>query len=107
MKCPACQTSLVDDAKFCLKCGQQIPRCPTCGEAILTRCKFCGKAGTAVPQELQDLLPDGGSTPSAPLFSPLGEKMQLGLARGLSPLPQMSHQCATTKRHRITPVPFL
>ena len=58
MKCPACQTSLVDDAKFCLKCGQQIPRCPTCGEAILTRCKFCGKDGTAVPQELQDLLPD-------------------------------------------------
>ena len=70
MKCPACQTALKDDAKFCFKCGQRIPRCPTCGEPVLTRGKFCGKDGTALPQEVLDLLPSAPAAGAQPSVKP-------------------------------------
>ena len=62
MKCPGCHAELQQDAKFCAKCGQRIPRCPTCGAPILTRVRFCSRDGTPIPQEILDLLPAAPNT---------------------------------------------
>ena len=63
MKCPGCHAELQQNAKFCGKCGQRIPRCPTCGEPILTRVRFCSKDGTPIPQEILDWLPPAPTAP--------------------------------------------
>lgn len=87
MKCPACQILLKDDAKFCAKCGQRIPRCPTCGEAILTRSKYCGKDGTQLPQEVLDLLPEVPPVQPAPkLVTPVQPERKEEARKTLPPL---------------------
>ena len=65
MKCPKCQNEIVNNAKFCTKCGcnlaaamaapvsqpaQQIqkPTCVKCGSELMPAAKFCTKCGTPV-----------------------------------------------------------
>ncbi len=64
MLCPICGQNIKDDARFCGKCGQEIPRCPTCGKVIYRRIRFCTKDGTPLPQDILDLLPKQQSVPT-------------------------------------------
>lgn len=61
MKCPFCSQEIKDNAKFCTKCGREIPRCPTCGKVVYKRTRFCTDDGTPLPEELILLLPDGNN----------------------------------------------
>lgn len=45
MKCPACQSNLEGNGKFCGKCGRKIELCPGCSAPIIAGAKFCGKCG--------------------------------------------------------------
>ena len=58
MNCPICSGTINDNAKFCGKCGNKVPRCPACGTLITKRIKFCTRDGTVIPQEMLDLLPE-------------------------------------------------
>ena len=58
MRCPNCSKELMDDVKYCIGCGKQIPRCPTCGRVIQRRARFCVADGTPIPEEINSLLPD-------------------------------------------------
>ncbi|MDX1614077.1 MAG: adenylate/guanylate cyclase domain-containing protein [Candidatus Promineifilaceae bacterium] len=49
MICPKCQTSNVEDANFCLNCGQRIARlCFRCGRRVLAHARFCDSCGQAL-----------------------------------------------------------
>ena len=58
MNCPNCGKLLQEGAKFCMGCGQRIPRCPTCGTVLLKRAKFCMVDGTPIPDEINALIPE-------------------------------------------------
>lgn len=62
MKCPICLNENKDSAKFCIRCGKQIPRCPSCNTVITEKRRFCMNDGTELPIELVALLPE--PTPS-------------------------------------------
>src|SRR5262249_13722964 len=43
MKCPSCNASVPEAAKFCSECGAPLPRaCPACGHGNPASAKFCG-----------------------------------------------------------------
>ena len=48
MICPICGRQIQDNAKFCGKCGKQVPRCPSCGKVLYKRIRFCSQDGTSV-----------------------------------------------------------
>ena len=46
MTCPNCQTTNPDNAKFCIECGQALPRlCAICGATNPVGAKFCHQCG--------------------------------------------------------------
>ncbi len=50
MMCPNCQTENTATARFCIQCGQALPRiCPTCGAENPPVARFCNQCGTALP----------------------------------------------------------
>lgn len=50
MICPHCQTTNVDDASFCLSCGQRISRaCPRCSRRVAGHANYCDACGFALP----------------------------------------------------------
>jgi predicted RNA-binding Zn-ribbon protein involved in translation (DUF1610 family) len=62
MVCPHCGKENVDDARFCVECGKELPAsdvqidCPHCGEENVATAKFCHACG-------KDLLPSLGKMP--------------------------------------------
>ena len=66
MNCPNCGKPLQEGAKFCMGCGQRIPRCPTCGTVLLKRAKFCMGCGTRIPDEINALIPEPVQKPVVP-----------------------------------------
>jgi predicted amidophosphoribosyltransferase len=70
MRCPRCDASTSDGAKFCIECGTPLtPRCPQCGADTLPRAKFCAECGT--PLTAQTPAPPAAHPPS-PLRYTLG-----------------------------------
>lgn len=63
MNCPNCGKPFQEGAKFCMGCGQRIPRCPTCGTVLLKRAKFCMVDGTRIPDEINALIPESVQEP--------------------------------------------
>ncbi|MGN0315923.1 MAG: S8 family serine peptidase [Fusicatenibacter sp.] len=62
MKCIHCGENIKDDAKFCSKCGQKIPRCPECGFLITKRTiRYCPKDGTPIPEEIRNIIPENSA----------------------------------------------
>ena len=57
MICPICKNEIPDKAKFCGKCGSEIPRCPTCGKVLTKKVKYCVSDGTAIPERVLALFP--------------------------------------------------
>lgn len=54
MKCPKCGFENLDDAVFCIKCGNRIDQkipCPKCGEYIPDDSSYCPKCGKAIPHK--------------------------------------------------------
>jgi hypothetical protein len=52
--CPKCNTPTVDDAKFCLQCGTEIPGaslCAGCGSPLVANAQSCEKCGRAAEAE--------------------------------------------------------
>jgi rRNA maturation endonuclease Nob1 len=46
MKCPECQYSNKEGAKFCLKCGEKLGlKCPQCSKALPIDAMFCDECG--------------------------------------------------------------
>jgi class 3 adenylate cyclase/tetratricopeptide (TPR) repeat protein len=46
MKCPSCNASVPEAAKFCSECGTPLPRaCPACGHGNPASAKFCSECG--------------------------------------------------------------
>jgi class 3 adenylate cyclase len=46
MKCPSCNASVSETAKFCSECGAPLPRaCPSCRHANPASAKFCSECG--------------------------------------------------------------
>ncbi len=46
MRCPECQYSNKEGAKFCLKCGEKLGlKCPQCGKALPIDAMFCDECG--------------------------------------------------------------
>jgi predicted ATPase/class 3 adenylate cyclase len=46
MKCPSCNASVPEVAKFCAECGAPVPRaCPACGHGNPASAKFCAECG--------------------------------------------------------------
>jgi len=59
MMCPNCGTENATTARFCIQCGQPLPRmCPTCGAENPPVARFCNQCGTPLP---------GASPTSGPL----------------------------------------
>lgn len=54
MKCPNCNSELMEGAKFCTACGTPAPAaddgpaCPSCGQTLTPGTKFCTSCGTPV-----------------------------------------------------------
>lgn len=54
MKCPECGFENLDDAIYCIKCGNRIDGnipCPKCGEYISGDSSFCPKCGKTIPHK--------------------------------------------------------
>ena len=52
MKCPKCQSTNVDDAKFCNECGNKlVAACPKCGEVNPPGSNFCNKCGQHLKEQ--------------------------------------------------------
>lgn len=54
MKCPKCGFENLDDAVYCIKCGNRIDGnvpCPKCGEYIPGDSSFCPKCGKTIPHK--------------------------------------------------------
>lgn len=52
MRCPICNQEVKDNAKFCAKCGNKIPRCPHCGKIPERYVRFCTEDGTPLPDDV-------------------------------------------------------
>lgn len=69
MNCTSCGATILDNTKFCTKCGRPVQAapeeaaptapeargaqgntCPTCGASLLPNAKFCAKCGSSVAQ---------------------------------------------------------
>lgn len=56
MQCPKCKTELLDDSKFCDKCGEKLMFCPKCADGQPRRgkrCTQCGSLLTDTPSTVQ------------------------------------------------------
>lgn len=67
MECIFCKQEIMEDSRFCDKCGKMVPRCPTCGKVITRRIRFCGNDGTPIPEEVLSLFaPSEGKAEEIP-----------------------------------------
>jgi class 3 adenylate cyclase len=65
MRCPCCDTNILNGAKFCIEYGAPLtPCCPQCGADTLPRAKFCSRCGTLLTAQTP-------APPAAPSPSPL------------------------------------
>ena len=48
MKCPKCQSELVEGALYCSSCGMKIERCQHCQNVLLPNANYCSHCGKAV-----------------------------------------------------------
>src|SRR5262245_3850074 len=49
MPCPRCGQDNRPGVRFCEECGARVdPRCPACESVLPAESKFCGRCGTAV-----------------------------------------------------------
>ena len=60
MECSKCGATLREGAKFCAKCGAEVPReilCAKCGAALAEGDSFCSACGapTGLPRDMEDL----------------------------------------------------
>jgi class 3 adenylate cyclase len=83
MICPNCQTSNPANAKFCIECGQPLPRvCAVCGASNPPGARFCNQCGTPLPAAA-----DGGyaSQETAPNEQGQAERATAGLKAASPP----------------------
>jgi len=72
MKCPSCNASVPEAAKFCSECGAPLPRaCPACGHGNPASAKFCSECGAqlAPAPSLPSSATGGGSAKGQPRFA--------------------------------------
>jgi class 3 adenylate cyclase len=72
MKCPSCNASVPEAAKFCSECGAPLPRvCPACGEDNPASAKFCSECGAqlAPAPSLASPATGGGLANGQPRFA--------------------------------------
>lgn len=74
MKCLKCQGEIREETKFCLFCGQQVPRCPECGTLLTKRMRYCIKDGTKIPEEFLELFPEQVQEPAQVPAEPTKEQ---------------------------------
>jgi len=78
MKCPKCQFENLEEAKFCIECGQSMEfHCPHCGEITPARGKFCMECG-------HDLSLPSEPAPKDLSFEEKLDKIQRYLPKGLT-----------------------
>jgi len=67
MICPQCQTVNPENARFCINCGQPLPRvCPNCGTVNPPGARFCNQCGTPLtPSAMQPALATAGAAVAA------------------------------------------
>ena len=62
MQCPKCNTENPEDARFCLKCGEEVALvCPECGRELPPHAEFCISCGAKLaeaPAEAPEAAPD-------------------------------------------------
>ena len=72
MKCPSCNASVPEAAKFCSECGAPLPRaCPACGHGNPASAKFCSECGAqlAAAPSLRSPATGGGLARGQPRFA--------------------------------------
>jgi predicted ATPase/class 3 adenylate cyclase len=72
MKCPSCNASVPEAAKFCSECGAPLPRaCPACGHGNPASAKFCSECGVqlAPAPSLPSAATGGGLARGQPRFA--------------------------------------
>jgi class 3 adenylate cyclase/tetratricopeptide (TPR) repeat protein len=72
MKCPSCNASVPEAAKFCSECGAPLPRaCPACGHGNPASAKFCSECGAqlAAAPSLPSPATGGGLARGQPRFA--------------------------------------
>ena len=58
MICPNCATINGDNARFCIECGQPLPRvCPNCGAVNPGNARFCNQCGTPLGEPAPAIRP--------------------------------------------------
>src|SRR6185312_7731834 len=89
MICPHCGTANAENARFCVSCGQPMPRvCPNCGAVNPPGARFCNQCG----------FPLDGQPAPAPLPSPLAAALpgsaaaEAASAAGVEQTPEESEQ---------------
>src|SRR6266446_2181435 len=88
MKCPSCNASMSETAKFCSECGTPLPRaCPSCGHANPASAKFCSECGAQL-----------ASAPSLPLPASEGARGQPRFASARDYTPKHLAQKILTSR---------
>ena len=79
IQCPSCGTELPADARFCMKCGEQlvvVKKCPKCGHTLDEDANFCSNCGYALKGP--DKCPHCGADlpPGAKFCTKCGEKVE-------------------------------
>jgi hypothetical protein len=57
MRCPQCQCSLPDGARFCAFCGIPVRHCAPCDRVYSTDARFCGTCGGSLTKVDQQEIP--------------------------------------------------
>src|SRR5262245_60973690 len=83
MKCPSCNASMPETAKFCSECGVPLPRaCPACGHSNPASAKFCSECGVQLALAPPLLSPAiGEELPGQPRFASAKNYMPKHLAK--------------------------
>lgn len=63
MICPNCSTVNADNARFCISCGQSLPRkCPVCGAINPPNARFCNQCGSLLDAPTSPLPQDDNAS---------------------------------------------
>lgn len=89
MICPHCQTANPEHARFCINCGQPLPRvCPTCGAVNPPGARFCNQCGAP-------LTPSATQASQAVLSAP--SAVPSGVATQAPAAPSQAHPLTTER----------